>query len=154
MDRPGSFLNQIDQSLKQLKANPDSIYHQAMGYYLGGGSGKWEEIQAGFIEGPKLSPEEQAWIRSHPVIKFSIDERFSPFEFLSQQGKFVGMAADYLSLISYKTGIAFQRVETGSWSQTLRRQSKNRLIFCPAWSIRTNDDSFYPSPVLISSFRG
>jgi len=49
--------------------------------------------------------EEAQFIKNRPVIKLGVDPEFVPFEFIDEDGKYKGIAADYLDLISEKTGL-------------------------------------------------
>lgn len=130
-EKSGQYLDQIDETLVRYKKDPDSVFHQAMGYYLSGGREKWENLQAGPLKELDLSVEEQDWITAHPVIRFGFDRNFVPFEFLSTQGEFTGMAADYLKLISEKTGIRFQQKDGDSWTRTLSMAEAKEIDLLP-----------------------
>ena len=45
-----------------------------------------------------LSPSEQAWLHKHPQVRVRISATYPPFEFFDQ-GRYQGMAVDYLHLI-------------------------------------------------------
>ena len=64
-----------------------------------------------------LSPQEKAWLRDHPVIRVAQDPGWPPIEFVDEQGKPSGMAADYLKLIEQRLGIKFHLVTTPSWQE-------------------------------------
>lgn len=64
-----------------------------------------------------FSPEELAFMEAHPVIRLGVDPGFVPFEFINEDGEYAGITADYLALISEKTGLRFE-VEKGlTWPQ-------------------------------------
>ena len=42
------------------------------------------------------------------MIRLGVDPEFVPFEFIDENGEYKGIAADYLSLISEKTGLQFE----------------------------------------------
>lgn len=61
--------------------------------------------------------EELNFIKDNPVIRLGVDPKFVPFEFIDEDGEYKGITADYLSLISKKTGLEFE-VEKGlSWPE-------------------------------------
>ncbi|MBU4577058.1 MAG: transporter substrate-binding domain-containing protein, partial [Proteobacteria bacterium] len=64
-----------------------------------------------------LSPQEKAWLRDHPVIRVAQDPGWPPIEFVDEQGKPSGMAADYLKLIQQRLGIKFTWVPIPSWQE-------------------------------------
>jgi|GEM_PF-693013 len=64
-----------------------------------------------------LSPQKKAWLRDHPVIRVAQDPGWPPIEFVDEQGKPSGMAADYLKLIQQRLGIKFTWVPIPSWQE-------------------------------------
>ncbi len=126
-ERGKRLLRQIDESLRRLKENPDSLYHKAMGYYLSGGQGKWFHMQRQHLSDLNLTKQETIWLKEHPVIKIGIDPNFAPYEFLSENNEFKGISADYLELLTQKTGLKFELVQYDSWVKTVNA-IKNREI--------------------------
>ncbi|MFI5336479.1 MAG: ATP-binding protein [Opitutales bacterium] len=74
----------------------------------------------------KLTQEEQAWLDAHPVVRVGYDVREAPFCFADEKGRVVGIDADYLALISARTGLLFEGVttETG-WLDVFRKEFRN-----------------------------
>ena len=64
-----------------------------------------------------LSVDEKAWIEKHPIVKVGVDPVFAPLEFQDQKGHHKGISADFLALISNRTGIKFQPSKNLSWTQ-------------------------------------
>ena len=46
-----------------------------------------------------LTPEEQAWLREHPVLRIAPDPDYPPLESFDEQGNYQGVAADFFRLI-------------------------------------------------------
>jgi len=67
-----------------------------------------------------LTAEEQAWVDTHPVIRVACDPDYAPFQFTNKAGKPVGIANDYLAVISERLGVRFDYVLTDSWAQALQ----------------------------------
>jgi PAS domain S-box-containing protein len=67
-----------------------------------------------------LTKEEQAWVAAHPVIRVAADPDYAPFQFTNDAGKSVGVANDYLQLISARLGVSFEYILPGSWAQALQ----------------------------------
>lgn len=65
-----------------------------------------------------LTHEEKAWIAAHPVVTLGADYNWPPFEFIDEQGKHRGIAADLLALVSQRTGLAF-RIKAARWSEVM-----------------------------------
>jgi len=57
----------------------------------------------------QLTPDEQAWLRAHPVIRASIGTDYPPFEFY-ENNAYQGMAYDYAQLIAGRLGIRIEPV--------------------------------------------
>ena len=67
----------------------------------------------------RLTDEEAAWLKAHPVIRVGIDRNFAPYEWLDENGKFVGINAEILSLLEGRLGVRFEVVKGKSWQDTL-----------------------------------
>jgi len=61
--------------------------------------------------------DELAFMEDHPVIRLGVDPGFVPFEFIDDDGEYKGITADYLALISEKTGIQFEVVQGLTWPE-------------------------------------
>ncbi len=62
-----------------------------------------------------LTEVERAFIEQHPVIELGVDPKFIPFEFFDENGDYRGITADYLDLISEKTGLRFSIAAGLTW---------------------------------------
>ncbi|MCP5381824.1 MAG: transporter substrate-binding domain-containing protein [Kordiimonadaceae bacterium] len=71
------------------------------------------------FELPKLSAEEQAWIKAHPVITAANPEDSAPFS-LTRGGKVQGIAAEYLELVASKIGLKVEFAKEGSWTSMMQ----------------------------------
>lgn len=67
-----------------------------------------------------LTKEEQAWVATHPVVRVAADPDYAPFQFTNDAGKSVGVANDYLEIISERLGIGFEYILPDSWAQALQ----------------------------------
>jgi len=72
-----------------------------------------------------LSQEEKAWIEEHPVITVGGGPDWAPVDFVTD-GKYNGIAKDYLDLIAKKTGLHFHII-IDKWTNNLKK-IKNREI--------------------------
>ncbi len=66
-----------------------------------------------------LDAEEQAWLEAHPVIRVGPAPNFPPVEFFDDQGRFHGIAADYMAIVEERLEIEFQVVKKQSWSDVV-----------------------------------
>jgi len=81
-----------------------------------------------------LTDNEIEFINNHPVIKLAIDPLFVPFEFIDTDGEYKGIAADYLSLVSEKTGLRFEIAKGLSWPEAYDLALSGDLDVLPAIS--------------------
>ena len=79
---------------------------------------------AGTIE---LTPDEQAWLDAHPVIRIGPAPNWPPVEFFDDEGNYKGIVADYLVLIEERLGFEFEIVRRENWSQVVE-STKNGEI--------------------------
>ncbi len=64
-----------------------------------------------------LTAEERQWLIEHPVIRLSPNPAFAPIEEVNARDEYVGMAADYMTLIESKTNFKFAIVGYPTWKQ-------------------------------------
>lgn len=64
-----------------------------------------------------LTEDELAFMKAHPLIRLGVDPGFVPFEFIDDNGEYKGITADYLALISEKTGLQFEVVKGLIWPE-------------------------------------
>ena len=74
-----------------------------------------------------FSTEELAWMEAHPVVRLAPDPDFPPIEFLDEHGNYLGIAADFISLLEKKLPIRFEIVLLKNWNEVIR-QAKSREI--------------------------
>lgn len=65
----------------------------------------------------QLSKSEKEWLNNHPVIRVGVDAGYAPYSFLNDKGAFIGVAPDYLKLLSDVLGVSFQPVKDLTWPQ-------------------------------------
>ena len=66
-----------------------------------------------------LTASEKAWLAAHPRIHLTRDPDFPPNEYF-RDGRFFGIAVDYVRLIERKLGIKFEIREVDSWSTPVK----------------------------------
>jgi len=76
--------------------------------------------------------DELAFLEEHPVIRLGIDPGFVPFEFIDKDGEYKGISADYLALISEKTGLQFDIVEGLTWPEAYDLAVSGEIDALPA----------------------
>ncbi|RLA76277.1 MAG: hypothetical protein DRG78_19325, partial [Epsilonproteobacteria bacterium] len=83
--------------------------------------------------GVELTHKEQMWIKKNPVISFTADPAWFPFEYIDKDtGKHKGIASNYLDIISKKTGIVFKLDSTKTWNESVEKikQGKSDMMSC------------------------
>ena len=78
-----------------------------------------------------LTDEEKSWLSAHPNLRLGIDASWPPFEFRDQDGRYQGLAADYISLIQERLGISLKPIEPSNWTEVLQQAKENRLDMLP-----------------------
>ena len=81
-----------------------------------------------------LTEQERSWLADHPEICLAPDPQFLPIEYFDDQGRYVGIAADYVSLIEGKLGVKFKAVQLKSWDEVL---TQSRLRKVDLWGAAT-----------------
>lgn len=81
-----------------------------------------------------FSPQEQEWIREHPVVEYAIDP-YWPIEY-SENGAHQGLTRDYIDHLQRVTGLRFVRVPSVDFNQTAQRLSSGELLLASAVSER------------------
>lgn len=74
-----------------------------------------------------LSEQEKAWIASHPNIEIGVDGNWPPIDFIDKNKQFHGITADYLELISKKTGLTFIPQKSENFKTMLARVMQGTL---------------------------
>lgn len=74
----------------------------------------------------QLSPQEQAWLRQHPVIKVGIDRNWPPFDFHDPVKGHQGIASDYLKEITERLGVSVE-YHPGDWNAILERSRSHAI---------------------------
>ncbi len=81
-----------------------------------------------------LTPEQQAWIAQHPVVRYGVENEWPPFVIRnSTGGEPVGITPSMLDRISALTGLQF-RSESGDWNTLLEATKSGELDLLPTTS--------------------
>lgn len=71
---------------------------------------------------------------AHPEIRLGVDPKFIPYEFIDSDGTYKGIAADYLRLISQRTGLRFTVAPGLTWSEAYEKAVEGELDALPCVS--------------------
>ena len=66
-----------------------------------------------------LTKNEQEWINKKYLVTYVYDIDWAPFEFKNEVHRHSGIIADILQLISKKSGIKFEAIDTRNWEQAV-----------------------------------
>ncbi|HDS1734369.1 EAL domain-containing protein [Pseudomonas sp. BP8] len=78
-----------------------------------------------------LTDQEQAWLSEHPQLRLGVDASWPPFEFRDQDGRYQGLAADYIAVIQERLGVTLKPIEPTNWGQVLEQARHNQLDLLP-----------------------
>ena len=78
-----------------------------------------------------LSEQEKAWLRRHPIIRFGADPNYAPFEFLTEDGTYSGIASDFIALLSKRLGITMQLQPHATWAEVLQAAAAGEIDVLP-----------------------
>lgn len=94
--------------------------------------------------GLNLTAQERQWLKEHPVVRTAIDTSWAPFEYINEDGKYKGLAADYVALIEQKLGIRFEPYTQGVWKNAVGKMEKKELDMYPC-AVKTPQRESYAS---------
>ena len=78
-----------------------------------------------------LSASEQDWLAQHPVVRVGVIEDFAPLSFFDAEGRFSGLSAQLLNLISQRTGLQFDVVRGRSLDRQIEQLKAGELDVLP-----------------------
>lgn len=84
-----------------------------------------------FYKSETVSREDKAWLAKHKTIRLGVDPAYPPFEFVDMDGRYRGMAADYLALISQRLGVEFKVMPDLTWAQVVEGGKTRTLDVIP-----------------------
>lgn len=103
-----------------------------------------------------LTKEEKKWIEENPIVNFTGDPNWLPYEFFKKDGTYVGIVSEHLKLIEKLTGLKFNAISVSSWSESLKIavDGKVSVISGDAADIILNNqfkpiDTYSKNPVVI-----
>ena len=79
----------------------------------------------------KWTEDELRFLDEHKVVKIGIDPKFVPFEFIEKDGSHKGISAEYLKIISEKTGITFEQVKNLTWPEAYDKALNGEIDVLP-----------------------
>ncbi|HHB77282.1 MAG TPA: transporter substrate-binding domain-containing protein, partial [Desulfobulbus sp.] len=62
-----------------------------------------------------LTPGERSWLTGHQTVRVAFDGYFPPYSFLSDTGRYKGLAVDIFKILADRTGITFVPFDKPLW---------------------------------------
>jgi len=79
----------------------------------------------------EFTAAEKQFIKEHPVIRLGVDPQFVPYEFIDSDGQYKGIAADYMKLLSERTGIKLEVAPNLTWAQAYEKGVERQIDALP-----------------------
>ena len=98
---------------------------------------------SGAEESISWTEEELLFMEEHPVIRVGVDPEFVPFEFIDSDGEYKGIAADYLAIISEKTGLQFEIEKGLTWPEAFDKAVNGDIDMVPAISMTEERQQYF-----------
>lgn len=98
----------------------------------------------------RLSPEDLEFIANNRTINVGVDSNFYPIEMFDERGRYSGLGADYLKLISYLADLEFNPIALTDWAATEEsaRQGKVQLLPAAAKTGRRSEFLLFTAPYI------
>ncbi|GLK90944.1 EAL domain-containing protein [Pseudomonas turukhanskensis] len=78
-----------------------------------------------------LTEDEQAWLAAHRTLRMGVDATWPPFEYRDEQGRYMGLAADYIALVEKRLGVKMEIYEPSTWSEVLDQARAGTINLLP-----------------------
>src|SRR5687767_10138881 len=78
----------------------------------------------------QFTPEEKEWLARHPVLRHGAEPDWPPIEYI-ENGKYQGIASDYLNIVAQKLGIKIELVPGLTWEESLKKARNRELDLLP-----------------------
>jgi two-component system sensor histidine kinase EvgS len=113
----------IDKALAAIPLDQRSLIEQ-----------RWSAGQAKVMgqQRVSLSESEQRWLDRHPTVNVGVVENFAPLTFYDTEGRFSGLTAQLLTLISQRSGLNFNVLRGQSLDQQVQRLRTGEIDVLPA----------------------
>ena len=102
-----------------------------------------ENINVAGGDSIQLTQAEKDFIAEHPVIHMGVDPEFVPYEFIDSDGNYKGIAADYIQLISEKTGLQFIPEKGLTWAEAYEKGVEKELDVLPCVSKTAQREEYF-----------
>ncbi len=90
-----------------------------------------------------LTDSEHRWIKEHKEIRLGVDPEFAPFEFVDDEGRYQGMAADYIELINERLGLEMKPLVGLTWGEAVEKAQKREIDVLPIVGITEKRKQYF-----------
>jgi len=111
------------------------------------------------VEHSPLTDKDKEWISQHPVINFTGDPSWLPFEGFTKDGKYIGIIPEILKIIEKQTSLKFNIKPTKTWSESVSLLEKGKVGIMTVSDAWKDPNYLYtktilPNPIVIVAKEG
>lgn len=74
-----------------------------------------------------LSEDEKQWIKNNPIVTFTGDPNWLPYEAFDDKGNYIGIVAEHLKIISDNTGLKFKMSPSKTWTESVNKAKSKEV---------------------------
>ena len=74
-----------------------------------------------------LTKSEQKWIKENPVVTFTGDPNWLPYEAFDENGNYIGIVAEHLKIISEHSGLKFEMSPSETWTESVNKARSKKV---------------------------
>jgi len=75
----------------------------------------------------ELNEHEIQWLNEHPIVTFTGDPNWLPYEAFDKNGHYIGIVSEHLKLISNSTGIEFKMSPSKTWTESTEKAKSGQV---------------------------
>ncbi|MFH0968382.1 MAG: PAS domain S-box protein [Methanobacteriota archaeon] len=79
----------------------------------------------------KLTMQEQTYLAQLGTVTMCVDPDWEPYEFITENGDYEGIAADLVRLIAHRSGVTLQLVPTKDWDESINASQEGKCQILP-----------------------
>ena len=111
------------------------------------------------VEHSPLTDKDKEWISQHPVINFTGDPSWLPFEGFTKDGKYIGIIPEILKIIEKQTSLKFNIKPTKTWGESVSLLEKGKVGIMTVSDAWKDPNYLYtktilPNPIVIVAKEG
>ena len=79
----------------------------------------------------RLTPQESAFLSTHRVLRLGVDPAWPPFEQMERDGRYTGIASDYVSLLAQRLDTVMEPINGLTWTAVLEGVQTGTIDIIP-----------------------